>query len=419
MVSSASPAAMSRSEWTLLLLLVASIFINYIDRGNLSIAAPLIEKDLGLSPVQMGMLLSAFFWTYSLLQLLGFAGWLADVLPVGFVLSAGFLIWCFATFSTGLLSSFSAIYSARLLLGAGESVAYPCYSRAFATDFAQHHRGRANAFLDAGSKLGPAMGSLLGGILLLSAGWRLLFVILGLAGLLWLVPWFKHMPRSYARRRSVAGLPSMFGMLRIRSAWGTFLGHFCGNYFWFFLLTWLPTYLVHERNFSIQQMAVINSAALSVVAVGTLAAGFFSDRLIARGASPTRVRKGVVVSGLTCSSIILPVAFVQSAAISIVLLFLSCIAFGAYTSNHWAITQTLAGPGMAGRWTSLQNGIGNMSGIAAPMIAGFAVQTTGSSKTAFVVSAAVVVAGALMWGLVVGPVSEVNWNAPSQGVITV
>lgn len=393
------------------MLLVASIFINYIDRGNLSIAAPLLEKDLALSPIQMGLLLSAFFWTYSLLQLVGFAGWLSDVLPVGFVLSAGFLIWCLATFSTGLLSSFSAIYAARCVLGAGESVAYPCYSRVFAADFAQHHRGRANAFLDAGSKLGPAVGSLLGGILLVGFGWRLFFVILGLFGLLWFVPWFKYMPRSYARRQCVPGLPNLFRIFRVRSAWGTFAGHFCGNYFWFFLLTWLPTYLVQERKFSIQRMAVINSAALFVVAAGTLTAGFVSDRLIARGASPTRVRKAVVVSGLTCSCVILPVAFVHSESVSIIFLFLSCLAFGAYTSNHWAITQTLAGPGMAGRWTSLQNGIGNMSGIAAPVIAGFAVETTGSSKMAFVVSAALVLAGALMWGVVVGPLAEVEWSA--------
>src|SRR5579875_1087081 len=151
----ATPSAvksMSRSEWILLALLIASIFINYIDRGNLSIAAPLLGKELRLSPLQVGGLLSAFFWTYSLLQLCGIAGWLADAFPVRLVFAAGVFVWSAATVFTGFLSGFASIYAARLLLGVGESLAYPCYSHIFARDLPQHHRGRANAMLDAGSK---------------------------------------------------------------------------------------------------------------------------------------------------------------------------------------------------------------------------------------------------------------------------
>ncbi len=411
-IAAAAPLRrLSKSEWALLVLLILSIFINYIDRGNLSIAAPVLQKDLAISPIQVGSLLSAFFWTYSLLQLLGISGWLADAFPVGVVLACGFFIWSISTVATGFLSGFGSIYAARLLLGAGESVAYPCYSRIFASDLPQQHRGRANAVLDAASKLGPAAGAFLGGILLVRLGWRMFFVALGIAGVFWLIPWLKWMPRHYARPNPAQRLPDVSRLLLVRSAWGTFGGHFCGNYFWFFLLTWLPIYLVKERNFSIERMAEINSLAFVAVAAGTLTAGWISDRYIVRGVSPTRVRKAVVVSGLTCSSIIVPVAFVESATISVVLLFTACIAFGAYTSNHWAITQTLAGPLMAGRWTSLQNGIGNISGIVAPLVAGFAVQVSGSSKIAFVVSACIVLAGALLWGIVVGPVEEVDWNA--------
>src|SRR5579875_3682592 len=267
------PAAMSRSEWILLALLIASIFVNYIDRGNLSIAAPLMQKDLHLSPVQIGLLLSGFFWSYAVLQLIGFSGWLSDVLPVGFVLAGGFVIWSLATFSTGLLSSFAALYAARMLLGAGESLAYPCYSRVFASDFAQHHRGRANALLDAGSKLGPAVGSLLGGVLLVTAGWRWFFILLGVVALVWLIPWLKYMPHSYAKRPCHTRPAHILSLLRRRSAWGTFLGHFCGNYFWFFLLTWLPTYLVNERHFGIARMADIVSLAYLSVAAATVCAG--------------------------------------------------------------------------------------------------------------------------------------------------
>src|SRR5438045_7373792 len=132
--SNKTVAKMSRTEWSLVALLIASIFINYIDRGNLSIAAPLIEKELALSPVQIGSLLSSFFWTYALLQLLGVAGWFADRFPVMHVFTAAFVLWSGATIATGLLTGFGALYIARLCLGAGESLAYPCYSRIFATE---------------------------------------------------------------------------------------------------------------------------------------------------------------------------------------------------------------------------------------------------------------------------------------------
>jgi MFS transporter, ACS family, D-galactonate transporter len=412
-VSDSASRGMSRSEWALLVLLITSIFINYIDRSNLSVAAPLLEKELSLSPVQVGSLLSSFFWTYALLQLVGIAGWLADRFPVSHVLTAGFLIWSVATIVTGLLSGFVAIYVARLFLGAGESLAYPCYSRIFATQLPQHHRGRANALLDAASKLGPAFGTFLGGRLLGQFGWRSFFVVLGIGSLLWLLPWLWYSLRSASAGMTTAASPvaqPLTEIVRQRAAWGTFFGHFCGNYFWFFLVTWVPLYLVKERGFTIEQMANVVSGALAVVALATISAGWISDRLIARGASPTVVRKSVVVSGLALSSVILPVAFVASAAVSVVLLLAACLAFGTYTSNHWAITQTLAGPRMAGRWTSLQNGIGNISGIIAPVLAGWIVTVSGSSKLAFIISACIVLLGAVFWGLMVGPVEETRWR---------
>src|SRR5215212_9534880 len=163
---------MSSGETRLLILLVASIFINYIDRSNLSIAAPLVQDELSLGPRQLGSLLGAFFWTYALVQLFGIAGWLTDRFPVGWVFGIGFFIWSAATALTGSVSGFSAIFAMRLIVGAGESVAYPCYSKILASDFPQHHRGFANALIDAGSKVGPALGTFLGGVLMARLGWR-------------------------------------------------------------------------------------------------------------------------------------------------------------------------------------------------------------------------------------------------------
>lgn len=402
---------MTGAQRGLLALVVLSIFLNYIDRSNLSIAAPVMESEFALSPSRMGLLFSAFFWTYALLQLFGVAGWLADRYRVGVVLAAGLFLWSASTVATGLVSSFAALFVSRLLLGAGESVAYPCYSRILVEDLPAGRRGLANALLDAASKLGPSLGTLAGGYLLAGLGWRPFFIVLGVASLLWLIPWLRWMPRGPApspvqRDRG----PATIDILRCRQAWGAFAGHFCGNYYWFFLLTWLPAYLVKERHFTMQRMAQITSLAFLVIAAATVAAGWISDRWISSGATPTRVRKSIVSGGLLFSTVILPVAVVEDRAVSVALLLLACAGFGTYTSNHWAITQTLAGPLAAGRWTGLQNGIGNLSGIAASWLTGVVVERTHSFPPAFVAAAAFALAGACLWSLAVGPVSEVDWS---------
>lgn len=402
---------LSSVEKGLLTLLVASIFINYIDRSNLSIAATLLEKELSLSPSQLGELLAAFSWTYALFQLFGIAGWLADRFPVGWVLAGGFFVWTIATAATGVVTGFTALFLMRLLLGAGESIAYPCYSKILASDFPQHHRGIANALIDAGSKLGPALGTFLGGVLIARLGWRIFFIALGVGSLLWLIPWIRYMPRQHSRAAaSQAYVPPVTEILSQRSAWGSFIGHFCGNYFWYFLLTWLPTYLVRQMGFSLDQMATVGSLAYLAIAAATVTAGWVSDRWIASGATPTRVRKTIVVGGLLGSTAILPVAAMESRTAALVLLFVACMSFGVYASNHWATTQTLSGPLAAGRWTSIQNGVGNLAGIAAPWLTGVVVERTGSFSLAFIVAAAVAFTGAIMWGLVVGPVREAPWR---------
>lgn len=403
---------MSRRQWTIVVLLVISVIINYVDRSNLSIAASVIQQQLSLSPLQIGTLLSAFFWTYALLQLFGLSGWLADRFPVGMVMVGGYVLWCGATVLTGLMSSFVALFMALLLLGAGESVAYPCYSRIFA-ELPQEQRGKANAFIDAGTKIGPAAGAFVGGLLLVHVGWRMLFIALGAGGLIWLIPWLKVMPRYEQKRTNpnAAPLPSFGKLLRLRCAWGTYLGHFCGNYFFYYLLSWLPIYLVHEQGLSIGSMARLTSGIFLLIAATTTVTGWISDRLIASGASPTRVRLSIVVGGLTVASSLIGLAFVHhNLPLSLGIMAVASVGYGAFASNHWAISQTLAGPEIAGRWTSLQNGIANLSGIVAPWAAGLIVQIDGSSRLAFVVTGAVALAGAFLWGLLVRRVEPVQWN---------
>lgn len=400
------------SPAVLMVLLTTSMFVNYIDRSNLSVAAPVLQSTLGYTTQQIGGLSSAFFWTYAIMQLVGLSGWICDNYPVGRVFALSFGVWSIATLCTGLLSTFSALFAMRLVLGAGESMAYPCYSRMIAMEIPQHLRGRANAFLDAGSKLGPALGTFIGGLFLAHYGWRIFFVVLGIAGLSWLIPWLRWMPRTPASRLNFEpGDYSIRHLLTFRSAWGTFAGHFCGNYYWFFLLIWLPLYLVRGRGFSMSRMATIGAAAYLLIAAATLSAGWVSDVLLKRDISVTKVRKSVVVLGLIASAAILPVGFVSNLRIALTLILIGCVGFGTYTSNHWVITQTLAGPIMAGRWTSVQNGVGNFSGIVAAWLTGFVVDRMGSFRLAFVISAVVALFGALLWGVVVGPVEEVSWRA--------
>ena len=422
-----SQVKMTRREWMVVALLVASVVINYVDRSNLSLAVPILEKQFGISSLQAGELLSAFFWTYALVQVFGLAGWLADRFHAGWVLFGGYLLWSLATAITGLTAGFATFFALRLALGIGESVAYPCYSRIFAA-MPQEHRGRANALIDAGTKLGPAAGAFVGGVVLVHFGWRMLFVAFGIGALVWLPFWFKIMPHGEENggRRGRAQMhaeeqrlasgdgthPSIAKMLRLQCAWGSFLGHFCGNYFYYFLLTWLPTYLVQEEHLSIGAMSRLTSAVFFLIACSTLVAGFLSDRFIAGGVSPTLVRRTVTSGGLVLASCLIPFSLVHGKSpLALGLLVIACIGQGAYASNHWAITQTLAGPEMAGRWSSLQNGIANFSGIVAPWLTGMIVQTRGSARLAFTVTGVVALIGGLSWGLLVRRVEPVRWEA--------
>jgi MFS transporter, ACS family, D-galactonate transporter len=410
--SAATRQGLSAALWTILILLAVSAFFNYIDRGNLSIAAELIKADLRLSDRNLGILLSSFFWTYALCHIA--AGWLVDRFNVSWVIAGGFFLWSVSTAATGLVTSFGMLLGLRMLLGVGESVAYPSYSKILAGYFPEHHRGFANALIDAGSKSGPAIGTLAGGFLMATYSWRPFFLVLGVINLVWLLPWFFWMPRGRsAATGTPKDAPEFREILRLRSAWGTFGGLFCTNYFWYFLLTWLPSYLVRERQFSMKKMATVGAAAYFAIAVSSTFSGWLSDRLIARGGTPTRVRKTFTAVGLSLSTIILPVALVADHTTATVLLLVACFSFGIYNCCLWSITQTIAGPRAAGRWVGLQNCIGNLAGWVAPWLTGVVLDVTHQFFWAFVIAAAVQVVAICMFVLVVGPIKPYVWNTRS------
>ena len=396
-----------------LVLLAISVFINYVDRGNLSIAAPMLKDELGLSASQLGILFSAFFATYAFFQLL--SGWLVDRYNVNWIFAGGFFLWSVATAATGIAHTFEVLLAFRLLLGIGESVAYPSYSKIIATNVPETHRGLANSVLSAGLALGPGFGMLFGGLLMARYGWRPCFIVLGLASLLWIVPWWKWAPsETYAVVSDTSGTPALLEILRSRSVWGTCAGLFCGNYVNYFLITWLPFYLVRERQFAMSKMAKIGGAAYLLGAVFCTLSGWLSDRWIASGASPSLVRKTFVGGGIASAGVFIGLTAVIGPVYCIAALIAGVVSFGIFSSNVWAITQTLAGRKAAGRWTGLQCCVGNLSGIVAPAVTGFVLQRTGHFYWAFLAVTAVAFTGAVSWFFFVGPVEQVVWRRTSS-----
>jgi MFS transporter, ACS family, D-galactonate transporter len=392
-----------------LLLLTVSVLINYIDRSNLSIAAPLLKDELHISNTQLGALLAAFFWTYGLMQIP--AGWLVDRFDVKWVFAAGFFIWSTATAATGLLHGFAALIAVRIILGVGESVAFPSYSNILGTYFPEARRGFPNALLMAGLSLGPAVGILVGGTAVGRFGWRPFFLALGLGALVWLAPWVAWMPRKASSLVSTAhqaiGIPSI---LRQRSAWGTCLGQFCVNYFLYFLVTWLPSYLKRGRGFSMDDVAKYGGLLFLMSAISATVWGKLSDQWIKTGSTPTHVRKGALVLGQVGIGVALVFTALTHGRLFVAMLAVTGIFLGIGCCSTWAVTQTLAGPHAAGRWAGVQNFIGNMAGWVAPMLTGILLDRTGQFYWPFFITAAIAWIGAASWGWVVGPVEPVDWS---------
>ena len=425
--SPAAPAAtgvrakIPRPMLPVLILLAVSAFINFVDRGNLSAAAPLLKTELSLSDPQLGILLAAFFWSYAFFQIA--SGWLVDHLDVKWMLAGGFFVWSVATAAAGLVGSFALLLAARLVLGVGESVVYPSYSKILARFFSEDQRGLANSIIITGFYAGPAFGLFFGGILMGRYGWRSFFLVLGLLSLIWLLPWLRWMPRDRGDYSTVSNpqqeiqqeTPGILEILKLRSAWGTCVALACLDYLSYFFLTWMPTYLVRGRNFSMDQMAVVMGAAYIICALVAASCGWLSDRWIAAGATPTLVRKGFTSIGMAGAAIFVVPCVLADPRVARVMVILVAASLGVSSSNVWAITQTLAGPRAAGRWTGIENFVGNLGGALAPALTGLVLGRTGHYFWAFAITAVVSLISALSWAFWIGPVEPVLWAPQAQG----
>jgi MFS family permease len=390
----------------LIALLGVAVFLNYVDRGAIGIAAPLMTAELKLDPAAFGLVLSAFFWVYAPIQLV--VGWLCDRFSVYRLLAGGVLLWAVATISMGLVTGFASLLLLRVLLGIGETIAFPGGSKIISRHVPPSGRGMANAAMALGIALGPAVGTLVGGLILGSFGWRPIFVAFGVVTLLWLVPWHVATGKLDRVDVPVEKKVPVRALIAKWPLWSMSIAHVASNYVFYFLLGWLPLFLVRSRGLSIGEMTFLATLGYSAQAIATLAFGAGSDWWTRRGRSEATVRRWMMVLGQIVAGLsVLAIAFVRSPAELGLLLCLAGVATGALSLNTYAVAQMFAGPRAAGTWVGIQNAIGNSSGIFGPILTGIIVQGLGYT-TAFAVTSAVAIFGALWWVVGVPRIEEVR-----------
>lgn len=391
-------------------LLAVAVFISYVDRGNVATAAPLMKDELRLSTSEIGLLFSAFYWTYIPAQLL--AGWLAERIDAYRTLALGLLLWSLATVATGFAGGFSVLLALRLALGLGEGAIFPCSSKMIAQHIPQHRLGAANGAIATGLALGPAFGTFFGGMFIARYGWRASFVLLGAISLLWLVPWLNATRNARVIERETVHdpAPGFLAILKRREAWGASIGHFCGNYVFYFVIWWLPLYLVKARGFSLTQMATIGGAMYLIYAANCQATGWLSDLWMQRGASANRVRKTFLVVAGIGATVAMMACAVGNAAVCVASLFAAGFFFGFATPHIYAVGQILAGPRAAGNWVSVQNCLGNFSGILCPLITGLVVDRTGQYFWAIALACAITLFGIVAWTVMIPKIAPLDWS---------
>jgi len=399
-------AAQRGAVWLIALLGVA-VFLNYVDRGAIGIAAPVMKKELGLSAEAYGIAFSAFFWVYAPVQLV--TGWLCDRFSVYKLMAAGILLWAASTLLMGLVGGIASLLILRIMLGVGESISFPGSSKIIARHVPVERRGIANAAVAMGIALGPAVGTLAGGLMVAHWGWRAMFVVFGLVTLIWLLPWMSlvrtlSVPAEEADETRVP-VAAIIGKWPV---WSMSIVHSLGNYCFYFLLAWLPLFLVQSRGFSITEMTFLATLGYATQGACAFLFGHFSDWWTRSGRSEAAVRRWMMVASQTLAAgAILGLAFAHDALPIAILLCLAGAASASLSLNLYAVAQMFAGRRAAGTWIGVQNAFGNLSGIFGPIVTGMIVQRAGY-ESAFYVTAAVAAVGALWWAWGVPQIRELE-----------
>ena len=373
----------SSVRWSVIGLLSVGMILAYASRSNISVAlaTPEFVRTFHLTDTERGLLNSAFFWTYALLQIP--AGWWVDRRGVKFPYAISFVFWCLASAATAFAASVAQIATLRVALGAGESVVAPASYRYIRMNFDEKQRGLAVGLYMTGTKIGPAIGAPLAVWLIGLYDWRAMFILIGLGGLVWLIPWMllvkeDRKPEQKTLRKQTSDEVPFGRILASPVVWGTVVASFAYMYFVYFCMTWMPAYFVEQRHLSLSKMGLYTFFSFGGMAVVAALGGWAADLLIGRGGNAVTVRKWFTIAGfaIACTELI----GARSSSVSVALTFsiVSLSGLGLATANYWAITQTLIPASAIGRISGVQNCACSLAGIAAPILTGWLKQKTGS-----------------------------------------
>jgi ACS family glucarate transporter-like MFS transporter len=400
----------SPQRWGLLALLFTAMLIGYAHRGALSVAVATstMSEDLQLTEASIGILLSAFFWVYSFMQMP--AGWLVDRFGVKRAYALGLAFWSLTSALTGLANGFATLIGLRVALGAGQAIAFPATSRAVADGFQQRERGTVTGIYLTGVRFGTALINLVGAYFLARYNWKLFFAVTGLVALIWLLPWSKFLNKWEATTVSTPGtssapagkasfLDSLY-LLKHRSVFGIFLGFFAYDYAWYVFITWLPRYLKKERGFTDSEMGIFSSMPFLAMAVIIVLSGMLSDWLVRQGHEEQRVRKIFIITGLTVGCLIVPAGMIADRMTAVWLLTISLGGLGIASPNTWTLTQAVCEKKLIGTVSGIQNFGGNLGGILAPALTGFIAHTNSFALALGLVGVVLVIGMLAYWFLI-------------------
>ena len=418
----------TRARLVILSLITAGTMINYLDRTVISVAAPLLSSELGLDAALMGIAFSAFSWTYAAAQIPG--GILLDRFGVRLTYYWSVTLWSLCTVLQGLTGGLATLVGARLALGVAEAPAYPCNSRILSMWFPQAERARATGVYAVGQYFGLAFLSPLLFWLAGSFGWRALFVIVGVVGILFgVVWWVAYRDPSQSRRANAQELRYIEAggglsgstrathfewrhirfLLSKRQILGASIGQFASNSTLVFFLTWFPTYLATERHMAWLKIGFFAVLPFIAASVGVVVGGIVSDWLLLRTQSANLARKLPIIAGLVLASTIVSANFLDNDAM--VIAVMSVAFFGQGMCNlGWTLITDVAPRQLIGLTGGVFNLCANLAGIVTPLVVGFVVATTGSFAWALGFIAVVAVIGALSYIFVVGDVKRVEYE---------
>lgn len=397
-------------RWYVVFMLFIAGAINYIDRAALSIIAPIVSKDLSLSPSELGIVFSAFFVGYSIFCFIG--GYFSDRIGPKRVFIIAVTVWSAFCALTGAVAGFFSLLVIRVIFGFGEGPFASSGSKMVNNWFGVTERGRAVGIVNAGNPIGGAIAGPLVGFLALTTSWRWTFVLIGALGIAWVLVWaFTVSDKPKDSKDEVIASPaakpvttqsgnSIGFYIRQPIILLTAFAFFGWNYILYFFLSWFPSYLTTAKGLSIQSMSVVTIIPWLVGFVGLASGGFFVDWVVIRSGSPLQARKFILMGGLLIAAVCVGIGGVVDSAAGAVTLMAGAV-FCLYLTApaYWTIIQDIVPSPKVGGVTGFVHFLANTSGIFGPSIAGFIVQYGGGFKGAFLLAGAIGVVGSLAVGI--------------------